>query len=439
MMRILIIIFSMTFLSCSTKNVKFLNYIPTEYQTDSTIITRPLALIEAMRIEENNPIILNQISYIDIDSVSNEFILIDPPSKCAVKYDYHTGRIISFLKAGLELSDSVANSGRPAQRFKNKTFKYIVSDEYKKYQITSSDFKFAQSTFRAVQYSGSDRILLLSIIYTPAITQDSFQILDKKEVKIIDNNTAVVECNYNLKIKKVTVFENQDLSYIVPWNFLYEPNEKVYYITTTNYSHYEENNLDSLTAIAKTDEVGDQVEISSFLPDKYIQNKAGYKIFYVPSITNLGKELFISFPYDINIYGLYNTLRFPLKNLPFSNDSGFMLLEIIEDYYSHGTSYENSQNHKSTLTKAFPVCIIRLFGLKNSICTQILITDPKEKNGYYYILQEYDKSGKLMSHTKVVDDLTNPIKLITYDKYNGYVVFIRKSKEGWSLEKRRWE
>ncbi len=80
----------------------------------------------------------------------------------------------------------------------------------------------------------------------------------------------------------------------------------------------------------------------------------------------------------------------------------------------------------------------RHFEGNGNIIVQLVVMDTTINNGYYYILQEYNTEGRLLSQTNIFDDKSSKIHYITFDNENNYLVIFRKSKILWAMERRKW-
>jgi hypothetical protein len=438
-MKIIIFLISILFLTaikCNNKNNILSDFKSERYKIDTCIMCQNLNFIDEIIIEENENLILNNISSADIDSKSNLLIITDPVNRTANLYDYKTGSIKGWLFAGLNLSDSVALSGKfPYKRYYmgNKTLRYVTNEDSKQYGISDKEIKtFLKNEFDVAKFI-SGKIYLLSLIYVTAISEDD-------SLKMPENNTCIVQCDYNLNIEKVIVLENKLKSHSGSDGFLFFHKQNMFLVTAIQSTRQRyEGKTDSLPSISLYNNNGNFIEISSYLPELYCFKNAGYMLEYTPSLAQINNDIFISYPYDLTFYKEKNIPRFKVTNLPFSNNSGFNYYKKISDKIVSKDFNMNWNEINKIINTLFPIRIIRIFEGNRNLIAQILVNDSTVKNGYYYILQEYNIQGKLISQTNIFEDDESKIHYITFDKTNNLLLIFRKYKNGWRLEKREWK
>jgi len=410
------------------ENNNSLKYEAIKCRIDTTVLSRNLQLADSITIEENDELILNSIWNVDLNTEADKIIICDPNNRTCNLYNYKTGKIIKFLKAGNYLSDSVAISGKEYPRFrwiKYKSYKNILIQDYNKYGIENSHLKFLQNAFYVPRFRES-KVYFLSLIYCQTISVDNP--LDR----LLSNRTAIVTCDSNLKIEKLSVLDLDDSSYAIPYNFFIK-NDNIFFISATDFAswrYYEK--YSSLPLISKYNSDGSIIDISFRLSDNYSLAKSGYNIPWFTTIIGLNEKIFFTTSCDLTVYSEKNLKQFDFKNLPYSNDSSFIYYRKIID------NLDNKKINSEKINKLFPIQIINGFAFKNNLVYQIVVYDESYSNGYYYILQEYSVEGDLISQTNIFDDKDNKIMHISFDEVNNYLLLFKKSKIGWTLEKREW-
>ncbi|MFH1050358.1 MAG: hypothetical protein V1779_05430 [bacterium] len=432
----LILLLFLTAVKCNFKNNILSDFKSEIYLIDTSILSRSLNFIDEIIIEENENLILNNISSADIDSKSNLLIITDPVNRTANLYDYKTGSIKGWLMAGLNFSDSVALSGKiPYKRYYlgNKTLRYLTNEDSKQYGISEKEIKtFLKNEFNIAKFING-KIYLLALIHVVAISEDD-------SLKMPENNTSIIICDYDLTIEKIIVLENRLSAHSGPDGFIINQKDNIIFATSVKSTRQRyEKKTDSLPSISMYNTNGDFIEISSYLPDNYNFKNAGYNLEHYPSLAQFNSEVFISFPYDLTIYKEKNIPRFKIKNLPFSNNPGFNYYKKISDDIINSDLNRDWNERYRIMNALFPIRILRIFEGNRNIIVQLLVMDTTIKNGYYYILQEYDFQGILISQTNIYEDVDSKIHFITIDNDNNILIIFRKNKDGWRMEKREWK
>ena len=219
----------------------------------------------------------------------------------------------------------------------------------------------------------------------------------------------------------------------MPWTFENHTNTNKIR-NSSKFKYKDKEIIDSIVTVASYDSNGKFLGNIGYLPDKYVKNQLIYKERWQPLLTNINDSIFISYPRDNEIYAPGQKIRFRLKNLPYSNDSG---LVYLHDYYRL-KKVENRRYDRFEVAKLLPVSIIYTFNSNGNFGVVLLVFDKEHPMGYYYIAQEYDFKGNLLSHTKINDEPGNQIRNFVFDKYNSYLCIVSKNKDGWTLEKREW-
>jgi len=427
--KIYLILFLILISNCS--NNQSIDLLIEHNYVDTTFKSQKLDIVDKIELEENDSIIIHSIWASDINAHKNQMIICDPNNRLTVLFNYKTGRIFKTLRADLNLSDSLAASERIITKVKwrnNKSFKYIKISDYPKYGLTSRDLKLISNSF-FVPIFVDDSILISTIIYCQSISPDN--------EKVVGNRTAIIRCDNNLKIINVNVLDINDQSYAIPYTFYYNKNNNKYIVSATDFAGWRhDKKTDSLPLISEFNYEGNIIENILYLSDKYSKSQSGYNIPWNSKVTAMNNEIFFTISSDLCVYGIKNRRKFSLINLPFSNDTGFALYQKME--YLLNNPEIGAEQQSKNLYKLFPVQIINCFKGNNNVIIQLIVSDYDVKNDYYYILQEYSVEGDLISQTNIFDDKDNKIMHISFDEVNNYLLLFKKSKIGWTLEKREW-
>jgi hypothetical protein len=414
-------------LRCENNNT--FKYEPIKTVVDTTVLSRKLDLIENVQIQESEGLILNTIWSVDINPHANKIILCDPDNRTCNLYNYQTGRIISFLKAGNDLSDSVAKSGKEFPIFRwtrNKSYKNIMIQDYPKYGLDYSHLKYLQNSF-FVPYFRENKVYLLSLIYCQTISTQN------PSDRLLSNRSAIVTCDSNLKIEKISVLDVNDSSYALPYSFFVNT-DSTFFVSANDFASWRYyKKFASLPLITKYNYDGNILDIPFRLTDNYEIAKSGYNIPWFTTILGINGKIFFTTSCDLSVFSENNIKQFEFKNLPYSDDSCFIYYKKITDIL------DKNKITSEKLHKLFPIQIINGFTVKNNLVYQLVVYDKSYFNGYYFILQEYSTQGDLISQTNIYDEKDNKIKFISFDKVNNYLLLFKKSKAGWTMEKREWK
>ena len=104
---LLLLLLLMSF-QCSTKREILKDINNPKLEIDTSIKKQPLKLIERVHIEETPYLILANINDVQFNPDTTQILITDPANRTANLYDYKTGKIINWLRASIDLADSIA-------------------------------------------------------------------------------------------------------------------------------------------------------------------------------------------------------------------------------------------------------------------------------------------------------------------------------------------
>jgi hypothetical protein len=429
-MKLKIFIFIILLYSCNSNQDRLLEYKAEKLQTDESIEKFSLIPVDTLILEENEDVILQDISSAAVSQNSKYLAVASPPSKQLIIYNYINGKIIKYFYSGSNLSDSVALS-------KRKPSKWSFSEKLSKYNwefITINKLvengRKMEDTIRIINNMYADAKFISNslycnvIVYIPCVngTHDNYL--------LGESTTIIVEYDLN-NIKSLVIPESNDSVCSLPSDFLFTKN--VIMTSSDFVRQFTYKKIDSLITLVEYDKyTGDIIDVIGYLPDSYINSKAGYNLWWKPKLTSSANEVYIAYPHDNFIYKKYNKKRFELKNLPFSNKYGF---DNFEDYMKIDFLEKKDLSRKEIINKLFPVVLISLFNYNGHLLMIYQITDPNKES--YYLLQEYTSDGKLLRQGNYENDQKNPIQNFVYDETNQYLLIFRKNNEGWNIQRNK--
>jgi len=454
--KIIVFILSLTLLS-NKCNVTYENYKPNRQELDKNVPPKEMKLIEEVTLEETEELVLHDILMSDINNSCSILAVTDETNRTLNFYNYENGKILNFIKADLWLVDSIIASGiKPYNHF-NKTYKYLNIKDYPNYKITPELTKLLLNTFMGARFVNDSTLIVSALLNAWKTTIDSNNLFD------ISN--ALVYCDINGNIKKFLPLESSSNLFPTSIPFFYNSQTKTIIMANEDSDRkIIQRKLDSIITFSIYDSVAHFIKQVSFLPETFTKSFLNNLEFSkIPQLCFIKDSCFISYGIDLTIYNLNNEKRFQLKNLPFKNDSGFLLIkEPMKEMYENsskvaaptindsGFAYQSkiskfyiSRVSKNKITRKiydnlFPVKIANMINTGGTLTVWLYVIDSTVENGYYYILQEYTTEGKLLSQTNLFDKKEQKIRHIAYDSKHNYILIFLKSKEGWKLEKRKW-
>ncbi len=328
---------------CTLKTKHIKDYKPQKFIVDENIPKKSLKLIDKINLEENEDIIINFISGIAIGN-DNNFIITNEADRTAILYNYENGGIIKSIFAGQDLADSVANAGSKPYDYYNKHLRYIKSDEYKSKGLTDKGIEMIKSYYTIPSYF-KNCTYLLSLIYVPATSEN-------ENFNTLGNRTVLICFNNDMMLQSIITFELNEKAYPSPFYFEILKNSNIV-MSSTNFD-YKNKSFDSLVTSALYDSTGKFLNNIGYLPEIYIKNKLVYEEKWRPILTGIDDSIFLAYPRDLDIYGPGQKVRFRLKNLPFTNDSG---MAFVTDFYRLKRIQESNPDPKE-LGNLLPITII---------------------------------------------------------------------------------
>ena len=416
---------------CTLKTKGAMTYKARKIEINNNIPSKKLDIQGKIILEENEEVILHKIEGIEIFENASKMILTDPASKTAVLYDYNSGDILKYIdseKQNYEWLDHFLNTKPEAFSALIDNLKFIPLSECSKYGITELGKELVTFLFWSPKIS-NDRIIISFIIHTWAVS-------DKEENhNSIMNRTGFCIYDKELNFKKMIVPEVQSGSFVITGSYDILSNGNFISISS-NFVHQEKNVMDSLVSVTRYDSTGKLMGNIGYLPEKYANNNLAYEEMWQPLITSIDDNIFIAYPRTSEIYAPGQKVRFSLQNLPFSNDSGMV---YIYNYYRMSKVQQRRPDSKE-IGRLLPLSIVHTFNSNGNYGVIVLVFDEEHPMGFYYIAQEYDLEGELLSQTIIHDEPENQIRNFYFDKYNNHLCLVKKSnKSGWTIEKRRWQ
>jgi hypothetical protein len=415
---------------CTLKTKGAMTYKAKKIEINNNIPSKKLEIQDKIILEENEDVIFQKIEGIEIFDNAKRIILTDAANKIVVMYDYNSGKILKFIDTknqGHEWLERFLEMKPVATVSFRDDLHYIPVSQFTKYGLTEFDKKLVSFQFWTPQII-NNRILLSYIIHTYAVS-------DNERCNGLMNHTGFCFYDKELNFEKLIVAEVRNDSYIIPGSYNVLRDGDIISISS-NFIYHEKDIMDSLVSVARYDSTGKLLGNIGYLPEKYANNNMAYEELWRPLITSIDDSIFIAYPRTSEIYAPGQKVRFSLQNLPFSNDSGMVL---IYNYFRM-TKVQQRRPDSKEIGRLLPLSIVYTFNSNGNYGVIILVFDEEHPMGFYYIAQEYDLSGKLLSQTMIHDEPENQIRNFYFDKYNNHLCLVKKSnKSGWTIEKRRWQ
>lgn len=430
MKRMLLLLLSLILISneCTLKTHGAGKYKAQRIEIRQNISPKKLQLIEKIYLEENDDVIINQISGIEIFEDATKLVLSDAANRIAVLYDFNNGKILKIIDSKDQNNEwyNYFLDTKPLAKISFRDdLKFIPISECSKYGITEEGVKLARMHYFFPK-SINNRVVISNLMYAWAVS-------DKEKHNSIINRSGFCWYDNELNFEKMVVPEVVNDSYIISGYYVIQNNGDIIG-TSSNFIYKDKDVMDSLVTVSRYDSTGKLLGNIGYLPEKYSDNKLAYEELWKPFITSINDSIFIAYPRVKEIYAPSQKVRFSLINLPFSNDSG---LVHLYNYYQLAKIQQRNPDSKE-IGRLLPLSIVNTFNSNGNYGVIILVFDETEPMGFYYIAQEYDIRGNLLSHTKFYDEPENQIRDFVFDKANNQLCIVRKSKNGWSIEKRKW-
>lgn len=413
---------------CTLKTNGAMHYKAKRVEIDENIPSKKLQFQDILFLEENDEVIINRIGGIAIYDDATKLLITDDANRIVVLYDYTNGKILKVIDTKNQNNEwhkhFIATNTKAISSARDD-FKFIPISEYSKYGIGDDGKKLTKMHYFIPKII-NNRIIISNLIYT-------FAVADSEKVFNIINRSGFSCFDRELNFEKMIIPEVKVDDYFIYGSYTILNNGDIIG-TTSNFVYNEKFASDSLVTVARYDSTGKFIANIGYLPDQYSKNNLIYEELWKPLITNIGNEIFIAYPRLNEIYSPNQKIKFKLKNLPFSNDSG---LVYLYNYYRIAKMQKRIPDSKE-IGKLLPQTIVYTFNSFGNYGVIILVFDESEPMGFYYIAQEYDIQGNLISQTKFYDEPENQIREFYFDEISNNLCLIKKSKKGWSIEKRKW-
>lgn len=413
---------------CTLKTKDLKSYKLQKIENNEYFEHKSFKLIEKIKLEETDEFILSRITGIEVIEPDSSLLITCAANKLVVVYDYKKGiikKIINPNNEGFKWLDHFLNEKPIPKQIVRSDLKYIPISEYSRYGLNQQAIDQVKIVY-SIPKLINNKIFITSYANIVAVS-------DNVRHNCLDNRTFICCFDNKLNYEKMIVPEVRYDSYFIMGELEFLSNGEIIG-TTSNFSYNEKWISDSIVTVARYDSTGKFLCNIGYLPDKYVKNNLIYEERWQPLITNISDSIFITYPRDNEIYAPGQLKRFKLRNLPYSNDSG---LVYLYDYFRL-LKIQNQKQDSKEIGRFLPISIINTFNVLGKFSLVLLVFDEHEPMGFYYIIQEYDTQGNLLSHSKIYDEPENQIRNFYYDKFNNYLCIIRKSRDGWSLEKREW-
>ncbi len=439
MNKSIVFIFLSLLLSCSSNSNIFDNYYPERQDMDKSILPKEWQAKDTISLEENLSTVILNVSSASISNDGKYIAVVAPNLRSLLLYDYSSGKLLKKFRADTRLSDMYAISGRTPHnlsqhlvQFKEVGLENLIFLEQSKWEEFGFSLKDTLSlfinSFCDVNFF-NNQLFVSALIRARSVNSEDYSI------NVSSNSMVILKLSENLEILEFIPIENNFGNHAIPG--VLEIFEEDSYILATSAFPYQRylDRYDSLASVSKYNRNGDIIAPIAFLPETYTKNRIGYDLLYHPIVKQNENELIILYPLDKNVYNESGEILYNLTNLPFSNDKG---QKLYPEYKNLPKS--KLEGDEEMLKRLFPIFITNAF-ISNGNLNVIYYVFDKEISslGYYYLIQEYSADGKLLSQTKLLDNPDNIIKYFTYDERNDLLVVFRKGKDGWILERVKWE
>jgi len=387
-----------------------------------------LVLIKSIVLEENEDVILTEVSMVSTDSSSSRILVSDFEGHTIILYDAANGKVLKSFEASFELSDSV-----PIKcQYWNPEKEYVKKEEIVFADGRKLDDNFVRTRLRNEFFCGffvSDNEIWISAYIKSLVKPKN---TDTVEWAHISQATSILQYDLNINIvSKFVCFKEFFYAFAWPYHFAVPPTRDSIFILIVNYPHFKNNQFDSLWIIGSYDLDGNLLNLVAKLPNEYLETKLGYSLLFKPKFYfNRKKELIGVFPYAERIFNFTNSTFIELKGLSLSN-------KIFLD------SLQENPKLVDTFLKRYPYflpnTIIDVF-VKHNDCFVVVILqvskDEQAKEQVYWIIQEYDEKGNLNNQYKIRNlDEHGYIHYIYYDKAKDeFLIFKLHKEKGWFVD-----
>jgi len=419
---------------------KDIDYKAEKLPLDTTVYYHILKLEETITLEENDSIILSSISDIKLNYDNSEILICDRALRSVLNFDYTNGNYLERKVSGLYIQHDLAvNYDKPIVDWNGISYKFKDTTEYEEIGLTKEFIEgVINSSFNFIVEENKDNIELLTHLMIPASTYTQV-------------SNQIFNLPINVKFNKTTN-EFKTFSYFNFNNIDYFPFTSIgvkifdeYYLHSFNQRFlYEkrkgdvktEDDVDKykLITISKHDSIGQFISVAATIPKEYLHANI-FEGFMDLQMINIKDKLYYSYLYDNRIYLENDNVLFNFINLPYISINGLKKLSK-ENYKKRRMAKYLTPNE---IGQYCPVSMIKLLNRKDNLLVLFTVYEEEHPLKMYYILQEYTIEGDLLSQTYFDDHPENQIKNVFYDSKNDYLCFLRKSKKGWTVEKRSFK
>jgi hypothetical protein len=394
--------------SCSCENITNIEY-------------SNLKLYKEIELEENEDVILNNITSVAFNSDCSKFIV-----SSYLNYDkviiYDTnGKIIKFFEPSVYFCDSIAIK---RQYWKGSVVilksSDLVNSEGKSPTIDEISKDLIHSYGKGIFLNDS---IILIIGHIKTYAND----LRNGVKKCIDSlagcsNTSLIIININNGEQTVNPFEKNTIV-ATPYSALYNSTDSILYCSCMS---------EQYSSICAYHLNGEFIKVVSNLPDEYISSGIKYSITCDPEIIyDTNKNMIATYPYVDKIYNITNGSFFNLQNLPSYNTVFLEKLAEEQKKYKSDYYFQNLLNKIQSLYLTFD----------GNYFVSILCEDTIDyRNNSCHILQVYKPDGELLKQAKLPlfeNDFIN--KFVAYSKKDDLILSFHISKTtGWKIKFWKW-
>ena len=440
-MKMLFILLSIELL-CLPLFGKDIDYKAEKLPLDTTVYYHILKLEETITLEENDSIILSSISDIKLNYDNSEILICDRALRSVLNFDYTNGNYIERKVSGLYIQHDLAvNYDKAVKTWLDEPYELVDTTRYREIGLTKEDVdRLLVSSFNYIIDDNKDNLELLTYITLPAstFTQKMNQIFNLPINVVLDKNSGsiITFSFFNFDSDKYFPLSNNGVKV-----------NNDYYITGMNaqfifdYSQEKIKNKDDiikyeLTTLTRHDSTGNLKSIVGKIPKSYLNSNLLYE-YLILKMINISDEIYYGYHFDENIYKENDKVAFTFKNLPYSNSNGLADLKNIS---SNRRKNKNlSPLNSNEIGQICPISLVNIINRKDNLLVLFTVYEENHPLKMYYILQEYTTEGELLTQTYFDDHPENQIKNVFYDSKNDYLCFLRKSKKGWTVEKRSFK
>jgi hypothetical protein len=388
------------------------------YSTSKIIAENELIQYKIFQLEENDSVILTNISNVSFNKNCSQFCISDRSTSNILVYDT-TGKIIHNLYPDYDLSDSLVFK----MKFINDTSPLLPIDSmvnnYPEYSRESLRHELKNSFNNAIYFNDS-------IIYILGIIECFERTSPNKPINRSNVGGCPLTCliKYNLLTGeiKLSPFKINYLYFGQPYPIAINFKDSSIVIACNGYNYLQKNNKNFIPYIlANYGSDGNFIKFVSKLPeDDYITTNIFKKgiILFPNIIFNKKSELIAVYPYSDKVFNLTTGKDIEIKNLLNSNEEFLSSLKVNQSYLD---------NLKlDSLLAQLKIRFVNIFEKENE--NYIIVISDKVLN--IGIIREYTPDGSLIRESFIsIKGELGLLKAIGYSKCENAIIEFRKDNE----------